>query len=190
MFQRFELHLIGKRPLTRQKLLALDVGIDHHQHGGIIVQIPNDDRHGLKPRHFTAALTPMPRYQLIAAFRIGSRNRGNQHAVFTDAVHRIEHPLVVAHLKRMISKRLELVKRNLLHPLALCIRSIFLGLKDIIDRFQHDVLRAAFQAPAPPSSTADRLPRPCFWAHRQRCSFPRRWFPPPAQSAESLFQRC
>ena len=50
-----------------------------------------------------------------------------------------------------------LVKRNLLHPFALCIRSIFLGLKDIIDRSQHDVLRAAFQAPAPPSSTADRL---------------------------------
>ena len=48
-----------------------------------------------------------------------------------------------------------LVKRNLLHPFALCIRSIFLGLKDIIDRSQHDVLRAAFQAPAPPSSTAD-----------------------------------
>ena len=41
------------------------------------------------------------------------------------------------------------------YPFALCIRSIFLGLKDIIDRFQHDVLRAAFQAPAPPSSTAD-----------------------------------
>ena len=69
----------------------------------------------------------------------------------------IEHPLVVAHLKRMISERLELVKRNLLHPFALCIRSIFLGLKDIIDRSEHDVLRAAFQAPAPPSSTADRL---------------------------------
>ena len=50
-----------------------------------------------------------------------------------------------------------LVKWNLLHPFALCIRSIFLGLKDIIDRSQHDVLRAAFQAPAPPSSTADRL---------------------------------
>ena len=50
-----------------------------------------------------------------------------------------------------------LVKRNLLHPFALCIRSIFLGLKDIIDRSQHDVLRAAFQAPAPPSSTADRF---------------------------------
>ena len=77
----------------------------------------------------------MPRYQLIAAFRIRSRNRGNQHAVFTDAVHRIEHPLIVAHLKRMIFERLELVKRNLLHPFALCIRSIFFGLKDIIDRF-------------------------------------------------------
>ena len=69
----------------------------------------------------------------------------------------LRDPLVVAHLKRMISERLELVKRNLLHPFALCIRSIFLGLKDIIDRSQHDVLRAAFQAPAPPSSTADRL---------------------------------
>ena len=31
------LHLIGKRPLAWQQLLALNIGIDHHQHGGIIV---------------------------------------------------------------------------------------------------------------------------------------------------------
>ena len=62
----------------------------------------------------------MPGNQLIPAVRVGPRYGWYQHTIFSDAVCRIFHAIIVQHFKRMMGEGMQLIQRNLLHLFPLC----------------------------------------------------------------------
>ena len=78
-------------------------------------------------------LAPVSGDDLIAAILARTDDAGCQNAIFLDAVHSILHRLIVAHMKRMIRKGMQLGKRNPHNFLAGFFRAAFLRGEQIIE---------------------------------------------------------
>ena len=64
----------------------MQVAVNHNDRGGIIIQIPNNDRHGLLFCQLTGPVPSVSGYQLITALRVRSSNRRNQNAILLDGI--------------------------------------------------------------------------------------------------------
>ena len=69
-----QLHLISKSPLTGEQAFPLQIAVNHDNGGLVIVQIPDNNRHGILASQFAGPVPPVPGDQLIAAVRV----RGGQ----------------------------------------------------------------------------------------------------------------
>ena len=176
MFHSIQLHLVGKSPFAGQDVLSLQIAVNHDNHGGIIVQITDDNWHGFFACQFAGSVSAMTGNDFISTISIGTGNRRNKHTIFTDAVNRIHHCIIVFHFEGMTLKRVEFRKRHFHYTLSVSVSTALFGREQIIDRCQLYVFRAAFQVSVPPSSDLCRLPQPYRWDRGHRCSFPRHWF--------------
>ena len=91
-------------------------------------------------------MPPVTSYDLIATFFPWTHDSRNKYSVFPDALRCILHLLVIHHLERMVFEGVQVCQRQFNHPFPLCISSAFIGGKQIIDRGQPYVFRAAFQS--------------------------------------------
>ena len=186
MFHRLQLHPIGKRPLAGQQRFPLQVGIHHDDGRLIVIQLPHDHRHFRKSRQQAGPVPPVARHQLISALLSRPRDGRDQHAVCLHALHGVLHGFVILDFEGMMRKGVQLVQRN--HPhlfpsrVRLCLLPCFLCRKQVIETAQANVFRAAFQAVSPPLSAGHMPAPPCPLDHEDRCSCPRRWFPPRARN--------
>ena len=108
MFERFELHFIGKSPFTRQQLLTLQIAVHHDNRGSVVVEVTNDDRHGFLSRQLGRMMPPVSRNQLVAAVWVRTCNRGDKYAILTHTVHCVLHRRIVLNLERVILERMQL----------------------------------------------------------------------------------
>ena len=178
-FHGLQLHLVGEGSLAGEQAFPLEIAVHHDDGGGIIVQVPDNDRHGFFLGQLTGPVPPVPGYQLIAAFRVRAGNSRNQNTVLPHTVGSLHHGLVILDFKGMIFERVQLRQRNFLDLLQLGILASFFGGKQIIYRDQLYFFRAAFQVSSPPGSDFC-IPRPpCLWGREHKCSFHRHWLPLP-----------
>src|SRR5699024_1530463 len=133
----------------------------------IIVQITDNDRHGLFLSQLTGSVSSVPGHQLIAAIRVRASNRRDQHPVRPHTVGGLHHSLVILDLTRVVLERVQLRERNFYYSFPLGIGSTFLGGKQIIYRSQLYFFRAAFQVSSPPGSDSCNLLPLCLWVHGQ-----------------------
>ena len=129
--------------------------------GGIIVQIPNNDRHGFFLGQLTCPVPPVTGHQLIAALRVRAGNRRNQNTILPNTVGGLHHGLVILDFEGMPLKWVQLRQRNFLYLLQLGILAAFLGGKQIIVWSQLYFFRAAFQVLSPPWSDSYSPRPPC-----------------------------
>ncbi len=174
MFHSIQLHLVGKGPFTGEQAFSLQVAVNHNDRGGIIIQIPNNDRHGLLVCQLTGSVPPVSGYQLITALRVRSSNRRNQNTILLDTVSGLHHGFVILDFEWVVLKGMQFRQRNLLNLFQLCILTAFFGGEQIIYRGQLYFFRAAFQVSTPPSSDFDTPLPPCHQGHGQKYFFPRR----------------
>ena len=62
MLHGIQLHLISKGPLAGEQAFTLQVAVHHNDGGGIVVQIPDNDRHGLFLSQFAGSVPPVSGY--------------------------------------------------------------------------------------------------------------------------------
>ena len=105
MSHSLQFHLISESSLTGEQAFTLQVAVHHNDRGGIIIQIPDNDRHGFFLSQFTGPVPPVSGYQLIAALRVRSCNRRNQHTILSDTVRSFQHGFIILDFERMVLKR-------------------------------------------------------------------------------------
>ena len=150
MFHSLQLHLVGECPFTGQDRLPLKIAVDHEDRRRVVVQLPDDNRHGLLSGQFTGTVPPVACHQLVAALGVRPGNGRYQDAEPLHALHGLPHGVVVQYLKGMIAKGMQLLQRQLHHLLPLGVCPDLVGGEEIIDRSQLYLLRVVFRAAAPP----------------------------------------
>ena len=130
-------------------MLALAVGIHHQNNGSVIVHIPHNAGHGVHSGAPAGVAAAMPGYNFISAIPARANDGGRHHAIFFDAVHHLVHFFIIAHLKRMPLKGVQLRQRQDLDFLQLGILPFFLSGKQVIYRGQSDVF-CEISHPFPP----------------------------------------
>ena len=188
MAHSLQLHLISKSPLTGKKAFSLKIAVYHDDCGLIVVQVPDNHRHGLFAREFAGPVPPVSGYQLIAAVRVWPCNGGDQNAILPDAVCGLHHGIVILDFEGMVLERVQFRQRYLHNLFPLGVGTAFLGGKQVIDRCQLYFFRAAFQVSTPPSSDFCTPRPPCRRGREHKCSCPRRWSPWPGPSGVSRFR--
>ena len=93
-------------------MLALTVRIHHQNNGGVIVHIPHNAGHGVHSGALAGVAAAVPGYNFIPAVPARTNDGGCHYAVFLDAVHHLVHFFIVAHLKRMPLKGVQLRQRQ------------------------------------------------------------------------------
>ena len=174
MFHGVQLHLVGKGSFTWEQAFSLQIAVNHNDCGGIIIQIPNNDWHGLLVCQFTGSVPPVSGYQLITTLRVRSSNRRNQNAILLDTVSGLHHGFVILDFEWVVLKGMQFRQRNLLNLFQLCILTAFFGGEQIIYRGQLYFFRAAFQVSTPPSSDFDTPLPLCRQGHGRKYFFPLR----------------
>src|SRR5699024_12409315 len=175
MFYSLQLHLISKSPLTGEQAFSLQIAVNHNNGGLVVVQVPDNDRHGVLARQLAGPVPPVSGHQLIAAVGVRAGDGRDQHAVLPDAVGGLHHGLVILDLEGVVLERVQLRQGNFQNLLPLGVRPAFLGGKQVIDRGQLYSFRAAFQVSTPPLSASCSLPPPCRRRRGRSYSCPRRW---------------
>ena len=104
MFNRIQLHLVGKRSFARQDTLPLQIRIDHQNNGGIIVQVTNNRRHGFLTRKLRCPVPPVTGNDFITTIRVRTDNRRGENSKISDTLRRFHHFLIVYHSERMSLK--------------------------------------------------------------------------------------
>ena len=127
MFHGLQFHFISKCSFTGEQTFSLQVTVNHNDRGGIIIQIPNNDRHGLLFCQLTGSVPPVSGYQLITALWVRSSNRRNQNAILLDTVSGLHHGFVILDFEWVVPKGMQLRQRNLLNLFQLCILTAFFG---------------------------------------------------------------
>ena len=174
MFHGIQLHFISKCSFTGEQTFSLQVAVNHNDRGGIIIQIPNNDRHGLLFCQLTGSVPPVSGYQLITALRVRSSNRRNQNAILLDTVCGLHHGFVILDFEWMPFERVQFRQRDFYYFFSLSIGTALLRRKQIIYRCQLYFFRAAFQVSTPPSSDFDTPLPPCRQGHGRKYFFPLR----------------
>ena len=106
-FHGIQLHFISKCPFTWEQAFSLQVAVNHNDRGGIIIQIPNNDRHGLLFCQLTGSVPPVSGYQLITALRVRSGNGRNQNAILFDTVSGLHHGSVILDFEWVVPKGMQ-----------------------------------------------------------------------------------
>ena len=83
----------------------MQVAVNHNNCGCIIIQIPDNDRHGLFFSQFTCSVPSVSGHQFIAALRVRAGNRRNQHTILLDTVRSLHHGFIILDFERMVLKR-------------------------------------------------------------------------------------
>jgi len=130
-------------------MLTLTVGIHHQNNGGVIIHIPHNARHGVHSGAPAGVAAAVSGYNFITAVPSWANDGGGHYAIFLDAVHHLVHFLIIAHLKRMPLKGVQLRQRQDLDFLQLGILPFFLSGKQVIYRGQSDVF-CEISHPFPP----------------------------------------
>ena len=133
MFYSLQLHLISKSSLAGEQAFSLQVAVNHDDGGLVIIQVADNDRHGILASQFAGPLTPVPGHQLIAAVRVRAGNGRDQYAILPDAVGSLHHGLIVLDLKGVILERVQLRQGNFHDFFTLGVGAAFLGGKQVID---------------------------------------------------------
>ncbi len=152
----------------------MQVAVNHDNRGGVIVQIPDNDRHGFFLCQFTGPMPPVSGYQLIAAAGVRTGDSRNKNAVLPDAVRCFHHGIIIFDLEGVSLERVQLAQRDFYHLFPPRVGAAFLGGKQIIDRCQLYFFRAAFQVSTPPWSDLRNPPLLCRLGHGRKCSCPLR----------------
>ena len=108
MLQGFQFHFIGKGFFARQDFLPLEVAVHHDNSRFVIIQCPNEYRHGGLTRQLTPPLAPVARYDLIAALLPGADDTGRENAASCDTLHCFLHRFIIPYLEGMIFEREQL----------------------------------------------------------------------------------
>ena len=104
MFNRIQLHLVGKCSFARKNGFSLQIRIDHQNNGGIIIQITNNRRHGFLTRKLRCPVPPVTRNDFITTVGVRTDNRRGEDSEISDALRRFHHFLIVYHSERMSLK--------------------------------------------------------------------------------------
>ena len=177
MLHGFQLHLVGKGPFAGQDIFTLEVAVNHDDRGGIIVQVADNDRHGLHTGDLTGMVAAVSSNQFVSTVWVRPGNRRNQYAVLPDAFGGVCHRFIILDFERVVLKGVELRQRDFHDFFPVFIGAAFFRRKQVIDRCQLYIFRAAFQFSEPPSSDFDKPRPPCRRGHGHRCFSPRRWSP-------------
>jgi len=161
MFDGLQLHAVCKCSFTGKQAFSLQVAVHHDDSGGIIVQVSDNDRHGFFLGQLTCPVPPVTGNQLIAALRVRSGNRRNQHTVLLDTVCGLHHGLVILDFEGMVLERMQLRQRDFPYFFQLGILAAFFGGKQVIVWSQFYFFRAAFQVLSPPWSDSCSPRPPC-----------------------------
>ena len=86
----------------------MQVAVNHDNRGGVIVQIPDNHRHGFFLCQFTGPMPPVSGYQLIAALRVRTGDSRNQNTVLPDAVRCFHHGIIIFDFERVALERVQL----------------------------------------------------------------------------------
>ena len=105
MLDGFQLHAVSKGPLAGQQALPLQIAVHHDDGGLVVVQVPDNDRHGLPSRQFAGPTPPVAGDQLIAAIGVRPGDGRHQHTVLPDTLRCFQHGLIIPDLKGMVFKR-------------------------------------------------------------------------------------
>ena len=132
MLDGLQLHLISKSPLAGEQAFPLQIAVNHDNGGLIVVQVADNDRHGILASQFTGPVTPVPGNQFIAAVRVRAGDGRDQHAVLPDAVGGLHHGLIVLDLKGVVLERVQLGQGNFQNLLPLGVGPAFLCGEQVI----------------------------------------------------------
>ena len=109
MLQCIHPHLICKRLLARQHMLALDITVDHQDSGFVIVQIQHLRGHLLDAQLLTGFPPAMSAYHLILTSLFRSHQYRMDDAALLDAVHKLLHFQVVPDMEWVVCKGMQLL---------------------------------------------------------------------------------
>ena len=130
MLQSLQFHLVGFCPLAGQDVLPLEVGVHHHDDGGVIVQFPDNDGDGVQPCQFCGVVAAVAGDDLIPAVLVRAHDEGIGNAHLPDALYGLRHSIVIQHLEGMPFKGVQLGEGHpldgLRHGLSRCLRLFFL----------------------------------------------------------------
>ena len=101
VLQSLQFHLVGFGSLAGQDVLPLEVGVHHHDNGGVIVQFPDNDRDGIQSRQFRGMMAPVAGDDLIPAVWVRAHDEGISYTHLPDALHRLRHGVIVQHFEGM-----------------------------------------------------------------------------------------
>ena len=165
MFNRIQLHLVGKCSFARKDGFSLQIRIDHQNNGCIIVQVTNNRRHGFLTRKLRCTVPPVTRNDFITTIRVRTDNRRGENSEISDALRRFHHFFIINHTEGVSLERVQFRKRNFLHSLLLGFSSGLIGGENIIVPLQADVCAFFLHCLTPPSSELYRLRQLCLWDH-------------------------
>lgn len=98
-------------------IFPLEAAVHHDDYGGIVIHVPDNDRHGFFPGKLAGTVPPMAGDHLISAVRIRSDDTRNQHTVLPDAFCHFQHCIIVLYFEGMALKGVKLHKRYFYHLL-------------------------------------------------------------------------
>ena len=132
MFDGFQLHLICLCPFTRQDILALEIAVHHDDYRFIIIEVADNDRHGVQACQLTGTFSPVSSDDLIPAILHRTRNGRHQHPIRLDALHGFHHAIIIHDAEWVIFEWMQLRKRDLLNLFPrICLPCLLRG-KEII----------------------------------------------------------
>ena len=67
IFYRFQLHFVGKSPLTGQDVFTLEIAVHHQYHSSIVRHLPHDNRQSIQPGKFSSIQLDLNPFTLVGA---------------------------------------------------------------------------------------------------------------------------
>ena len=85
----------------------MKVGIHHHQHSGIVIQLPDNDRHGLHSGKLAGPVPPVTGHQFISSVGVWSGDSRNQYTILPDTICGFHHGFIIPYMKWMVFERVQ-----------------------------------------------------------------------------------